>query len=86
MSQVLNRATDAILAAGYRKPQQVTTVEELDALEVGTVVRGKWLAEKWAEDEDEVWYVAGKAMFWTNEDLTLRGGLPATVLHVGGAL
>lgn len=30
--------TDVILAAGYRKPRTVTTVEELDALPVGSVV------------------------------------------------
>ena len=30
-------AVDAILAAGYRKPRTITTVEELDALPVGSV-------------------------------------------------
>lgn len=30
---------DAILAAGYRRPRQVTTMEELDALPRGVVVR-----------------------------------------------
>jgi len=29
---------DSILAAGYRKPRTITTVEELDALPVGSVV------------------------------------------------
>ena len=29
---------DAILADGYRKPQQVTTIEELEALPPGSVV------------------------------------------------
>lgn len=32
------KAADAILAAGYAKPRQITTVEELDALAVGSVV------------------------------------------------
>lgn len=31
-------AADAILAAGYRKPRQVTTVEELDALPIRSIV------------------------------------------------
>jgi hypothetical protein len=38
MSEVLDRTADAILAAGYRKPRTVSTVEELDALPVGSVV------------------------------------------------
>ena len=32
-------AADAILAAGYRKPRTITTVEELDALPERSVVR-----------------------------------------------
>lgn len=35
-------AVDAILAAGYRKPRTITTVEELDALPVGSVVLAHW--------------------------------------------
>ncbi|WML63638.1 hypothetical protein [Rhodococcus sp. AH-ZY2] len=31
---------DAILAAGYRKPRTVTTIEELDKLPDGAVIRG----------------------------------------------
>lgn len=31
-------AVDALLAAGYRKPRTITTVEELDALPNGSVV------------------------------------------------
>jgi len=33
-----NAAADAILAAGYRKPRTVSTVEELEALPIGSVV------------------------------------------------
>jgi len=72
---------DAILAAGYRRPRTVTTVEELDALPISAVVRGKWLAEKWADEEGELWYVAGKGMRWDTEQLVQRGGLPAEVLQ-----
>jgi hypothetical protein len=35
---VASHATDAILAAGYRKPRTITTAEELDALKFGSVV------------------------------------------------
>ena len=34
-------AADAILAAGYRKPRQVTTVEEVAALPVDSVIAGR---------------------------------------------
>ena len=79
-------AADAILAAGYRKPRQVTTVEELDALPVDSVVM---------ESEQDTfiirtmrgvfhrfpdgWYVVAGHGARTNIEL------PATVLHVGGA-
>lgn len=33
-------AADAVLAAGYRKPRTIATVEELDALPEGSVVMG----------------------------------------------
>lgn len=36
---VASAAADAVLAAGYRKPRTVTTVEELDALVGGTIIR-----------------------------------------------
>lgn len=62
-------------------PIELTTEEELDALPVGAVVRGKWLAEKWADEEGDLWYVAGKGMRWETGDLVRRGGLPATVIH-----
>ena len=45
---------DAIIAAGWRPPARtVTTVEELDALPKGSVVRGAGRAalyEKWGDD------------------------------------
>jgi hypothetical protein len=34
----VQKAADAIVAAGYRKPRLITTAEELDALEDGSVV------------------------------------------------
>jgi hypothetical protein len=34
-------AAEAVLKAGYRKPRTITTVEELNALPIGTVVRSE---------------------------------------------
>lgn len=76
-----DEAAEVLLEAGYWKPRTITTAEELDALEVGAVVRGKWLAEKWADEEGELWYVAGNWMRWDTEQLVQRGGLPAEVLQ-----
>lgn len=84
MSDVLDRTADALLAAGYRKPQQVTTVEELDGLPYGSIVifDEGWrtsVAERQAESMR--WYVPGCLDYIRPEAL-----LPATVMHVGGAL
>lgn len=73
-------AADKILAAGYRKPQQVTTVEELKALPNGSVIRDKF------NDVSERRYG-----YWCGyetaplSDQLVKKYLPATVLHVGGA-
>jgi hypothetical protein len=74
------RAADAILAAGYRKPRTITTVEELDALPVGSILfdvdgdvcqrfRGGWRATINERKGDP----------WLTD--TLEVDLPATVLH-----
>ena len=76
----------AILAAGYRKPQQVTTVEELDALPGGVVIRsaaGVVYVKEYEMFEPETWWwVTAGAV---GEFPTSRIARPATVLHVGGA-
>lgn len=67
---------DALLAAGYRKPQQVTTVEELDALPVHSVVLDSM--------DGPVVRVGG---WWHSPYRRFAPydiALPATVLHVGG--
>lgn len=66
---------DAILAAGYTKPQQVTTVRDLHALPTDAVIRtafgavfvkdGGWWAETGARDKS----------------LSVDLDLPATVLY-----
>jgi len=38
VTHVAGGVADALLAAGYSKPRAITTVEELDALPVGSVV------------------------------------------------
>ena len=82
---VASAAADAVLAANYRKPRTVTTVEELDALPVGSVILGKWLAQKWADPDGEMWHIAGKGMYWDLEQMVQRVCLHATVLHEGDA-
>lgn len=74
----VDTAIDILLAAGYRKPQQVTTVRELHALPNESVIRtdkgfvfekdGHWWAEPGSRDKS----------------LAADIDLPATVLHVGG--
>ena len=72
-------AAASLLRAGYRKPRQVTTVEELDALPAGTVIRDgdPLTCIKWG---DGTW-----GTFAGGSCPTSRITLPATVLHVGGA-
>lgn len=64
---------DVLLAAGYRKPQQVTTAEEVEALPNGSVIRDSW----------DVLVKGGG--YWRYGDVETEVQLPATVLHVGGA-
>lgn len=74
---------DALLAAGYRKPQQVTTLEELDALPFETVIRdsGGHVLERWGEPEEKLWATVMVNAFIPCSDIAF----PVTVLHVGGA-
>ncbi|WXW93180.1 hypothetical protein SEA_BRAYBEAST_44 [Arthrobacter phage BrayBeast] len=80
LTEYVYAMADALIAAGYRKPRTITNAEELDALPIKAVIRGKWLAEKWATPESDVWFIAGRNMEWFTDDLVMRGGLPATVL------
>ena len=87
LGRTTTKAVEGILAAGYRKPQQVTTAEELDALPVGSVVlsdpyrhhsHGYPVAfQRWDTGN---WHRGGRSSD-THPDYIL----PATVLHVGGA-
>lgn len=85
MSRVLDKTADALLAAGYRKPQQVTTAEELEALPVGSVVMafnsdGDQLVS--LKDFDGQWEQAGTSDGWQPKGI-IENYTSATVLHVG---
>jgi hypothetical protein len=72
---------DAILAAGYSKPRTITTAEELDGLDVGTVVMdgqgevARKLAYGWRVLVSESGFDA-----WLSDPLE-ETYLPAIVLH-----
>lgn len=76
------QVVDALMAFGWRPaPRVVSTVAELDALPVGTVVRF---------DDGDVWRTAGKGYVQipANDPDWVAGAehrkYPATVLWVGG--
>lgn len=80
----IDRATDAILAAGYSKPRVITTVEELDALPGESVVRDQSgmvyeLDYIVAEPLNKWWITPGSEGHGSNRSVDL----PATVLHEG---
>ena len=60
---------DAILAAGYVKPRVITTLEELDALEISSLVRDRQGA-----------IVVNDLAGWERNDWGYAPKLPATVL------
>jgi hypothetical protein len=77
---------EAILAAGYRKPRTVTTVEELDALPNGTIVS---LPSGFPchRRPDDNWYIGSHRYPLTTEEFW--DNIPAperhlTVLREGG--
>jgi hypothetical protein len=71
-----NKIADAVLEAGYAKPQVITIIEELLELEEGTVIR---------DSVDEVLFLQGREDYidwfdqWGN---CCHVHLPATVLFV----
>lgn len=90
LGRTTTKSVERILAAGYRKPRTITTVAELDALPVGSVIRTFGV-----EDECDP-RVAIKSAFWLNESEWFTADdsewclssdelddLPATVLHEG---
>lgn len=78
MSPVLDRTADALLATGYRKPQQVTTAEERAVLPPGTIAM---------DSKGNAWKRGAGSWVGTGEGGPLFDymDLPLTVLHIGGA-
>ena len=74
---------DAILAAGYRKPREVTTPAELDALPVGSVVLDGWgtAYQKEADDDGDTYWSCFEGIIYHFK--TFHG--PVTLLHEGPA-
>jgi len=80
------RIADAILAAGWRKPRTVTSVEELDALPGESIVRdasGIVYEKDYIVNNPTVnwWIETGQSEHFTAKSISL----PATVLHEGEA-
>ena len=77
LAQVIAAAADKIIRAGWRPPARtVTTVEELDALPVGSIVRDDERAaldEKW---DDDMWAEVGYEYTFSSSSIHT----PATVL------
>ena len=77
------KMADAILAAGYRKPRTVTTVEELDALPVGSVVLDD-SGLSLHRNEFTGWCASNGAKNISNEMFEQEmEAFPMTVLHEG---
>ena len=81
-NEYADNTASRILAAGYRKPRTITTVDELDALPDAVLILteqgGYWESIK-RMDRKNWWHEPGSTNVSPSEDLTL----PATVLHEG---
>ncbi|MDF9748677.1 hypothetical protein [Arthrobacter sp. ES3-54] len=82
LTEYVYAMADAILAAGYSKPHTITTVEELDALPEGSIVRTESYS-LYVKDEIRVgptsWWVTTNEQFdFPSIDITL----PATALYI----
>ena len=80
MSTVLDKTSDAIIAAGYRKPRIITTTEELATLGFEVVIRDAdgHVLERWGDGDDAmVWVTVGVNHFVPAGEITL----PATAIY-----
>jgi len=80
MANLASHQADVLLAAGYRKPRTIATREEMDALQVGSVILVRGVALSKESDDEPAglhWVPAGTPMGFTSGELAL----PATVLH-----
>jgi hypothetical protein len=69
----VGETVDDILAAGYQRPRTITTVEELDALPAGTIIRDPLPCIKWGSG---MWGTFSGDSVGSN-----RIDFPATVLY-----
>jgi hypothetical protein len=78
MSSLLDKTTDAVLAAGYRKSRTVATIDELAKLPTGSVIltHKGGVFEKHFDHfrEQDNWEARGAGSVWPED-------LPATVLY-----
>lgn len=84
-SDLIAEIAAAVLEAGYTKPRQVTTVEELDALPKGVVVREDRHGLIWERQGDgeggSFWVETGDEQEYQTPAIEL----PVTVLFEGAA-
>ena len=82
----LQRAADAILAAGYRKPRTVTTAAELDALPMDSAVgcfdsADGTLLQVYSQNVHGEWMALGTGLTLTSEGICGGNDYYLTVLH-----
>ncbi|MGB3413619.1 MAG: hypothetical protein WBA28_02775 [Microbacteriaceae bacterium] len=80
--EILEGYADAILAAGYRKPRMVTTVEQVEALPSGAVVRGDDSAVT-VKKTSGAWFLVGVDHHFNSGFDDEELALPAKVLYEG---
>ena len=84
LGRTTTKAVERILAAGYRKPRTITTVDELDALAEGSVIRDAagTIRERFndLETSPALWYRTGSGGYVLSGQFTWGKNLPATVL------
>lgn len=82
MSAVLDKTADNVLAAGYRKPRAVTTIQELDALAPCSVVLSDmgvvWEKDVDTEDPEFPWWCSPGD---SHRYPARRISFPATVIY-----
>lgn len=70
---------DELIAAGYRKPRTITTVEELDALAEGSMILDGD-PDVCSKNKSGTWKCLSDPE-WSHDSEIVGGSLPATVLY-----
>ncbi|AYN57838.1 hypothetical protein HOU49_gp50 [Arthrobacter phage Eileen] len=73
------KASEAILAAGYRKPRTIITATELDALPEGTIVKTEYRFYQVEASRHGIawWVIFNEQHYFRSADIEL----PVTVVH-----